>query len=217
MDPIVTNRRHFFLLENWETETKEFEPLLLAAGFQRADPAQDVFSDNSAQILLQKSGSESDSFYICGAVTPDDKTIHNAKVTARRASYCGKLFFLSFVIYVILWIVAIAAVLMDLLILFIFLGPAIPFTYFAIAGFGAGTSILYFNLDSQVSKKNQKTAAHTWEVLIPLLQDQLEAQIQKLTIPTKLGARRIKAYIPPEISAKIERLDFGDIDAFFWD
>ena len=217
MNPTITNRRHFFLLDNRAAEIDRIESLLFSAGFQRTGLTESNLTDGSAQILLHKSGSESESLYIGGAVFPNDKTIHNARAKARLASLSGKLFLLSFLIYVIMWIAAFAAVLTGLSILFQFLGPAIPLMYFAIAGFGACTSILYIYLDTQAAKQNQRVAEHAWDILIPLFQDHLKAQIQRLSIPTKLGDRRIRAHIPQEISSKVERLDFGDIDACFWD
>ena len=209
MSPTMTNRRHFFLIEGPGVDADRVKDALASAGFRSSDETESRFSNGLAQVVLRRSSPVADPAYLGGAISPNDDIIRKAKEKERLMGVFGKLFFLSLATYLAMWVVAFAAVLTEVPILLQFLGPAIPLMYLVYLGLGVCISGVGFSLDIRSSKQNQQLANETHTALIPPLQDAFHADIRKLSIPTKLGDRRIKAHVPEDISGKIERWGLG--------
>jgi hypothetical protein len=217
MNATMTNRRHFFLIESTNNDASLIEESIISAGFRSNDLSAYSFSNGSTQVILHRSSSDKNPFYIGGIIIPNDKMIKNAKAKDRLIGSFGKFFLLSFIVYIILWIASFMVMLTGLTVALQFIGPAIFFMSFSFLVFGACISGLFFYLDLRVAKQNQKLVERAFEVLVPSLQESLNVQIQRSSISTKLGNRRIKVFLPEDIVTKIEHLEFGLIDAYFWD
>ncbi len=218
MSPTRTDRRHFFLIENPDIGFAEIADALVSAGFRRDAERKAVFSDQSAHILLSKSSTWAEPSYFGGIIIPNDEMIRKARRMDVIMLLFGRLFYLSFIAYVLMWVIAFLAVLMGLQTIILILGLAIPLTFLFFLSQGFCVTVVFFYADFRNSKRNQDLVEHANTSLIPALETIMPGlHIQRLFISTGTGNRRIKAHIPSDVLKKIDHLGFGHVDARFWD
>ena len=218
MSPTRTDRRHFFLIENSDIGFDEISDVLVSAGFRRDAQSKAVFSDQSTHVLLSKSSPELDPSYFGGVIIPTDEMIRKARRMDAIMHFFGRLFYLSFIAYVLMWVIAFLAVFMGLQTIILILGLAIPLTFLFFLLQGFCVTVVFFYADFRFSKRNQDLVEHVSMNLIPALKTIMpDLHIQKLHIPTKAGDRRIKTHIPSDVLEKIDRLGLGHVNIYFWD
>jgi hypothetical protein len=227
MSPTRTDRRHFFLIENSDIGFAEISVALVSAGFRRDAQRKAVFSDQSTHILLSKSSTWAEPSYFGGIIIPNDETIQKARRMGTIVTLFGGLFFLSGIVYVFMLIAAFLAVFAALQTTIMFAGLqtiilildlAIPptFLFLLLTGFCGIVTLQY--LDFRFTKRNQNLIEHASMSFIPALETIMpDLHIQKLSISTQFGSRRIKAHIPSDVLEKIDHLGLGHVDTRFWD
>lgn len=217
MDTTKTDRRHFFLIENFNGDFSDISKALVSAGFQNELNNKEIFTYGSGQVCFKRRTDNLNAEFFGGFIEPNEEMKQRAMNFLSRYLLIGKLSFLLLIAYVLGWIIAFLAFIANLLWMFDILGFTIPFSllFSIIAAILFILVGLYF--DTKSTLQNQDIVKHIIDPLISSLQSITKGfEIELIFIKTKTIDRGIMKHLPKEFSEKLKALDIEQIDAFYW-
>ena len=109
MDATKTDRRHFFLIENFNGDFSDISKALVSAGFQNELKNKVIFTYGSGQVCFKRRTDNLNAEFFGGFIEPNEEMKQRAMNFLSRYLLIGKLSFLLLIAYVLGWIIAFLA------------------------------------------------------------------------------------------------------------
>jgi len=217
MNPIKTDNRHFFLIENFDGEFSDISNTLVFNGFQKVSQSEEIFTYGLGQIQFIHHLDNLDSQFFGGIVVPNETQKIGAKRYLKHLSLIGKFSLFLIIAYTLQWIIAFLAYFADLQWLMDILEFTIPFSLL----FSIITAALFvlFGLYFEVwsSRNNQKILKHMIDPFIKSLQSVIpDLEIRSISFQTRIMDRDVMKRLPKEFSEKLFALGIKQINDFYW-
>lgn len=216
MNPTVTDRRHYFILE----DTDDFDSVsrsLTSLGFRMSNNDSGTYSTDTLQIKIQEVPPGVNESYIGGCIYPQGRISQRIRNLLSLLKSCGRLFFGFIALYGLLWVLAfIVAITYSLEAVGIF---GLPIGISILLGLvnACFTAILGILIDYYATRQNFKMISDLYPRFISSLEHFFpDILTHPITIQTSIGSRDIWKRLPGDFKKKIEVLRFGKVNEFFW-
>jgi hypothetical protein len=217
MDATKTDRRHFFLIEDFDRDNGEISKALISAGFQNDSQNEDFFTYESGQVRFIRLPDDEDAKYFGGVITPSEVLKNKAKRYLKGLALTAKLSLLFILAYTLQWFIAFPVHFANLQWLMDILEYTIPFALLFSILTAALFVLLGLYFDTRSSLQNQGIMSNIIGPLINSFQSIThELEIKKISVKTKIIDRGVMKRLPIEFSGKIQTLGIEQIDSFYW-
>ncbi len=216
MNPTKTDKRHFFILEN-SNDVETASRALVSLGLRMSNNDSSTYMNEAVQIRIQEAQDDSNESYIGGYIIPHGPMIKRITRSLFVMKTFGYLFYGGLGAYAIQWGLAFIFYFLGLFELIDILGYTFVFS-FLVGMLGMFLIIptgLYIDYIS--ARFNATVVAELFPRLISSFNHFFpDITVQTITIKTGVNSRDIWKRLPSEFKEKINILDFGKINEFYW-
>ncbi len=223
MEPMVTDRRHFFLLEGSNIPVEQIVERLCEGGYRktRSDESNGIHHliKDHGVVSLYEMGEVGASQLIAGAIMPDADKLERARKIHRVIPILAVPIVLYVIFGIAIYLLQFITFLLGWWDFMDLISPIIPFQHIAFIVFAVILLIPVSYTDWILPVHNRKVAKSILEELVPIVKDacpSLELQsteVERLNWPDF----RISQGIPEDILPKLQTIgnafaEFGDLE-----